>query len=304
MGSGITVNGVPIDKVIAEELGEEITDHLAADIKLQKKIIARPGISASYQRPSGRTNAGAVIYVSGQVAQKIIVSGFVFPWRNKMPYVPSGHSTHGAIECSEDEALIRCNECGEWFGNLGRHVYAKHLLKAAAYKAKHGLRSKSHLVAPALLADLRIKLQGNLSRSNVWVPGTKARMAELSKLRRERVTNQQPTELLNLRDRCFAQTKARIQQIAQETGRTPTVFEAGLKNCCRRLYGITYAALIKSMGLPLAKGGPPKIDESKKSEVLMLRAEGKSYRNIAIAVGVSYGAVGNIVACRSRIATE
>lgn len=270
--SNVTINGEPLDKVIAAEQAKEIAQVHRAD---SKPFPIRKHAITKHERASGRSKSGQVIYQAGQKETHVIIAGLVLPWHVKAPYVRSGESILGALEYNEAADELKCHECGEWFKKLASHSQAAHGIVRKEYKRKHGLTSTRSLCAAKLQQqykergqrvfwsnlnaeerEARVKLvRGTLhaNREHRRVEG----MAEASQAARQRAANgmgfTRLPELANLEGKCKAQLSARIVAYAKEIGRTPTkreldalgMYEASL----RRLFGMPISAVLATMGL-------------------------------------------------------
>jgi|SRR5215471_3345571 len=162
-----------------------------------------------------------------QTEPKVLIRGKVFLYRQKAPFEPSGLSVKGAIEFNEAEDTIRCHECGVWRRSLAKHVI-KHKLTAAEYKQRHGLRGATALVCEGLRA-VQIK-RGRTLYANLTNPEADARRrANIN----HGVANRHSTEVKNEDGRCHAQILARLQEIKERVGHTPSIkdmAEAGLSH--------------------------------------------------------------------------
>src|SRR5215831_15274387 len=81
----------------------------------------------------------------------VIIHGQVFRWEEKAPFVRSGRSLLGALEYDDETEALKCHQCGQRFKMLSQHIRQAHSsLGIGQYKAKHGLRMRSPLMAPRL----------------------------------------------------------------------------------------------------------------------------------------------------------
>lgn len=152
-------------------------------------------------------------------SSKVLICGSIFRYEDKAPYVESGKSILGALEVDESEKWVRCHECGYWCAHLGQHVVRSHRILIQQYKTKHGLRKSTRMAAPAIpkfaggskFGDERRPLGFRIS-SETTAKATVSRRAS-------------NPEIQNLHNRCVAQIKFRVQELAAKLGRAPLVAE-------------------------------------------------------------------------------
>lgn len=69
-----------------------------------------------------------------------------------VPGDADGYGVHGELTVVGERVL--CHECGGHYQNLGAHAWGAHRMRAADYRARHGLGRATALVGPAVTAKL------------------------------------------------------------------------------------------------------------------------------------------------------
>lgn len=154
---------------------------------------------------------------------RVIINGKTFLYKQKAPFVPSGVSVSGALEYNQEEDKIRCHECGEWFDALGVHVKHAHQITAREYKRKHALKLGTALVNERLRVTLAAKASlrpGQVERAKHMRKVSTGHRAGGASICRTSYMEQR-----NERNTCPAQLPKRIQKLAHNLGRTPSVTE-------------------------------------------------------------------------------
>lgn len=173
----------------------------------------------------------------------VIVCGHVFPWAAKAPYVMSGHSTLGALEYNEEQETVKCHECGDWFKELGVHVYRAHGIKAATYKAERGISFGSSLSA---IGSRKKRANSLRKRGLVGKQSFKKGHAPYG-------NGHYSPEVRNLRMACQAQLMSRARELALQLGRTPTAKElqqAGMHHAViKKAFGLNLRDYLLSLGI-------------------------------------------------------
>ncbi len=150
-------------------------------------------------------------------ADKVIIKGLIHSWESKAPYVKSGESQRGVLEVNEAGDKIKCHECGDWVAFIGgKHLQKCALMSAKEYKRKHGLRIKTALMAPPLIAKWK--------NSHSAAPNPDRMVKARQKLKDNpslyfRVLSY---ETRNERSQCHEQLTLRIQSLFRTLGKTPT----------------------------------------------------------------------------------
>ena len=177
-------------------------------------------------------------------ATHIILSGLVFPWIEKAPYVMSGYSVLGGLEYNQAEEVVKCHECGEWFKELGTHVYRTHGLRAVAYKQERGLSNRSSLAA---IGSRKLRAKNLRTRGLVGNGGFKVGHPQYG-------TTRYSPEVRNLRGACLAQLQHRARQLLIQLGRVPTAADfraAGLHHAViKNAFGVSLRQFLLSLGMP------------------------------------------------------
>jgi hypothetical protein len=179
----------------------------------------------------------------------IIVCGQVFPWKAKAPYVMSGHSILGALEYNQEQEVVKCHECGDWFKELGVHVFRAHGIKAATYKAERGISFGSSLSA---IGSRKLRAK-NLRRRGLVGKHT------FKKGHQPHGNGSFSPEVRNLHMTCKAQLMQKARDLAMQLGRTPTADElraAGMHHgVIRKMFGLSIRDYLLSLGIkPRPKG--------------------------------------------------
>jgi hypothetical protein len=173
----------------------------------------------------------------------VIICGQVFPWAAKAPYVMSGQSTLGALEYNPEQETVKCHECGDWFKELGVHVYRAHGVKAATYKAERGIAFGSSLSAIAS----RKKRAKNIRRRGL------VGKHPFKKGHEPHGNAHYSPEVRNLHMACKAQLMSKARELALRLHRTPTVEElrqAGMHHgTIRKQFGLSLRDYILSLGM-------------------------------------------------------
>jgi hypothetical protein len=152
--NNITVNGKPLEEHLEQEAAAEIAE--VQQVEIREKTWRPPAGRSKFGNTSGaRTAPGEVIYTRQGRETHIIISGTMFPWAEKAPYVRSGESVLGAVEYDAKTDRIKCHECGEWEAHVGIHLKA-HGDNAKAYRLRHGLNIGSPLCGPGRSRALEI----------------------------------------------------------------------------------------------------------------------------------------------------
>jgi hypothetical protein len=189
-------------------------------------------------------------------ATHIIIGGTVFPWAAKAPYVPSGHSSLGALEFNMQKDLLKCHECGTWVRCLAQHIKI-HGISAREYKRDRGFNVKTALLTPTLrsisyCSPRRIKTF------------EKNRCVDVTKLRaKKQLTHdtKNTAETRNLKNLCQAQIQRRVADLAIKLSGTPTtreIIKSGIPSSTfLYVFGMTVSKFMASFGLePNRKGAP------------------------------------------------
>lgn len=163
-----------------------------------------------------------------QAKRYVRINGEIFLYELKAPFVSSGCSISGGIEYRKYDDTLKCHECGDWYKNLGLHSRNSHGLTAEQYKQKHGMRRKTSLVCERM-REVCIKNMVSLNAANGGSPvnqdpqlrerANNALVAAGRGARRSKLTD----ETRNSKMLCQAQVMARVKDLADSLGRTPSV---------------------------------------------------------------------------------
>jgi hypothetical protein len=265
----VTVNGKQLEQHLAEEAAREITEVRNADHPYKRPPASGSKFGSNLSHT--RSSVGQIVYQSGQKAQKVVIGRTIFPWHAKAPFVPSGMSVLGAIECDDAETEVRCHECGEWYASLFKHIKA-HGIDARHYKLKHGVPAGAPLCSPEMSEELRRRAMG-VQCMRKSGPGYSPRMASAllkSNEDRRRAANDRADRglgwsmhpgLANLRGKCRAQLTEKIKTLCAAKGRQPFLTElreAGIRDGdIKRILGITFRDLWYSIGIIPRNNGRP-----------------------------------------------
>lgn len=160
---------------------------------------------------------------------KIIINGQVFFYRQKAPFVYSGHSILGALEYDSSEDKVKCHECGKWFHHVGSHLFPAHRMSAREYKSKHGLRFRSALIAEGVREKLLLGVGAQSIERLLASVNHPLRNESVRRRTSERMLSNNPAkngrtaEFLNESNQCHAQLLFRLNGLAHKLGRTPSL---------------------------------------------------------------------------------
>ena len=147
----------------------------------------------------------------------------------------SGHSTLGALEYNPEHDVVKCHDCGEWFKELGVHCFRTHGVKAATYKAEHGISFGSSLSA---IGSRKLRAKNLHKRGLVGKHPFKKKHEPFGNARYS-------PEVRNLHMSCTAQLMAKARQLALQLNRTPTAEEM-------RENGMHHGTIKKAFGLSIS----------------------------------------------------
>lgn len=174
----------------------------------------------------------SVAFPANSAPPHVLIDGRLFIYEAKAPFEESGKSIRGAVEYDNAAEMMRCHECGEFRRNLAHHVGA-HGLTAREYKAKHGLRAKTALVAD----QVRLRISDAARKSERMADPVLAR-AHMNQIRtagrasactpeavekRAQSTRSSTPARQNLTGTCRAQVLEKIRLKAVDLGRTPSL---------------------------------------------------------------------------------
>lgn len=144
----------------------------------------------------------------------------------KAPFIPAankGFGYQGILLLDEQEDLVQCHVCGDWFRHLGGHLRV-HETTARAYKKTYGLRNNTALCNEKIRVKLvkQMKRWTKNNRDKILANARKARATR----RREGFKNRNgksgyAMEIRNKTGDCPEQLLTRIQALASDLKRTP-----------------------------------------------------------------------------------
>jgi hypothetical protein len=145
-----------------------------------------------------------------------------------------GFGYYGAILQTKDFTKIQCHICGKLYTHLSGHIWQAHKMAVRDYKTKFGIAYGTALVSES--QRLRLKQQ-TLDWLKTLTPEQKEdykrQCRERLLLGRGKRTNFQPKinlETKNKRGTCPDQLLAKIREVADKIGRTPSKMEF-IKEC-------------------------------------------------------------------------
>jgi hypothetical protein len=165
-------------------------------------------------------------------------------------YERSGKSLKGALEVSNDNNMVRCHECGDWFENLAAHVRYEHDIKARDYKASHSLSLGTALVGDAVRLQMVVKAMKQAKTGCKNMQAARAKKAAM--IAAGTGGNIVPKGLTrggvaNLKGNCAVQLTNDLKVLADRLGRCPTVKETEGAGICygavRHRFGTIQKAL-------------------------------------------------------------
>jgi len=152
-------------------------------------------------------------------------------YKEPLTKVPDGFGYMGTITSTNDGNYIQCHICGRLYANMGGHLYAAHKMTAREYKDMFGLKYTSALISENERMRLKKKSLDWLKKltdeeKEAYI--AKHKEAYYEKGRAKRAKTGQPKEKLeqkNEKGSCPDQVLAKIRQVADEMGRTPSKAE-------------------------------------------------------------------------------
>lgn len=195
-------------------------------------------------------------------SEHVRLNGKVFLYRQKAPFVKSGHSVLGALEYDQAEDKVRCHECGDWFAHVGHHAAIAHGLSAREYKLRHGLGVKAALCGEGIRAASARAFKTKVGMLKHMGDAAARKRADTVRRRRKAAHQQIPRgfhETRNERRKCSAQLNSDILLLAKRLGRAPTQKELsdhGISGSSVRLVcGMSVSEVIRRAGLQPNRSG-------------------------------------------------
>lgn len=157
------------------------------------------------------------------MSRKVVMYGAEWPYeeKGKFGFVPSGKSILGAFELHEDGVGLKCHECGDHFGHLGRHVKIHFGMTAREYKKRHGLPLNTSLSSPRAREDMAKHPAIREARLALRATAFRPRNKPVGNGRYVRADGSIRAALRNLRLSCPEQLRQQLKQAAAELGHTP-----------------------------------------------------------------------------------
>lgn len=147
-------------------------------------------------------------------------------YKEPLRKVKDGYGYYGALQVTKDKEYLQCHVCGELFKSVATHINYRHKMNSEEYREKYDLAYQTALVSEA--ERLR-----RSKRQQAWMktaPKSKLKKIKTAakKAHTHRKTTFQPKmrlETRNKRGTCPDQLVAKIKQITDQLGRTPSLHE-------------------------------------------------------------------------------
>lgn len=240
-----------------------------------------------------KTSPATVVWTKDSETQFVRICGTVFPAADKldMRAVASGCSIRGMMEVNASKNLVKCHECGKWFLSVGAHIPLSHGMNSESYRQKHGLRKGSSLSSP----NHGKRMCKILTRTHSPAK-SQTRTTAGASLVAHRRPDYIPSyeEYHNLRMGCMAQLTCRITKMAALLGRCPSVKEMQdgdeygsiTRAAIEWAFHMTTREALRSLGLSMQQA-KTKLAFPIQSQILRLRSQGKTYKEISELMGCS-----------------
>lgn len=209
----------------------------------------------------------------------------------KEPLTPvrGGYGYYGAITGTLDSQFIQCHICGKLFVNLGFHIAHAHKMKGREYKDQFGLAYSTALLSEA-------ERERTKTRTIEWLRNMTDEERErfkdkskeaLRKWRLEhidgpRVQPEIQLETKNKRGTCPDQLLAKIIEVSESVGHTPSkaefISECGTQRYIHLIYKVfgSWKEALEILGMeqkPHGKGGYRRYEDDELLEYLRQFAE-------------------------------
>lgn len=188
--------------------------------------------------------------------RKVRIDGELVFYKDKAPYVPSGHSVKGGLEYDEAEDKVKCHECGEWFHSLASHVVKGHQMMAADYKRQHGLKQSSALVSEGLRHALVAKKSGYYWEKLNDQAAMRAHMEMMQKRRRKPSGRRHRVDWSEYRNRhglCHAQLLESVRALVETVGRFPRTSDLKEHGLLRKTLIARFGSLEQAVSLAVGR---------------------------------------------------
>lgn len=226
-------------------------------------------------RPNYYKNKGSLLAVEDREYQDTDLT--LHNYKEPLTPVPDGFGYYGTITSTNDGRYIQCHICGKLYANLGGHLYAAHKMGARAYKDQFGLKYTSALISEQERMHLKTKSLEWVKtlteeQKKEFIAKQKEAYQSYGKAKRDR-KGQPPEEKLeqkNEKGSCPDQVLAKIKEVADDLGHTPSKLEFIESQGSQRYVHLAYK-LFGSWTLALELAG------LKAGDRKLIRAEGKDY---------------------------
>lgn len=160
--------------------------------------------------------------------QKIYGDEVYPPFKGVEPYMENenGIGYQGVILYNEVEDKIQCNECGEWFDNVGNHARLAHGIVAREYKDKNSLLYKTALVTPRLSrifsknAVARYKSNTNWGKRGRDIGHRRSKLEQVKTGKNASLVSRNKRNFQNAIGLCPAQIVQQLVIVRDELGKT------------------------------------------------------------------------------------
>lgn len=179
-------------------------------------------------------------------------SGFIWLINAKEPLMTfeGGYGFMGVLAHDGADDKVQCHFCGNWYGSLGAHLTREHNMSASEYKELVGLNTSTALISEkhreALIASGLDKRLQNLRAGG--------KMSEETKRKIRATLKKNSMENKNRNNTCPEQLLTRLENRANELGRTPTTRELPFYEALCRTFG-SYAEACRMANLKVRKNG-------------------------------------------------
>lgn len=184
-----------------------------------------------------------------------------------------GYGYYGTVALSADRQYVQCHVCGNLYAALNSHM-RRHNLTSEEYKEMFELNITTALVGEGVRRTMQervVKLWDGESKLPPWLEeyNRKVQSGEVDHMANRR-GKKKPLEEYNKRGTCPDQCLAKIRELANELGHTPSQEEFCRHYHSRFIHPInthfgSYLGAVKKLGLKSAK----ELKEPTKEELLL-----------------------------------
>lgn len=185
-------------------------------------------------------------------------SGHVSYYNYKEPFMlyEGGHGFQGVLLHDPVADKVQCHECGVWLDALAGHIHKEHKEDVATYKSKAGLSPNAALVNERIRALMSAsaseRMDGHPGLQKAGVPQTPELIATRAEAMRQYGAS---IEHKNKKGTCPAQLIDRLQKLAKEKGRTPSIDECTFSATIKRNFGSWREGIVCAGLEPRLPGG-------------------------------------------------